>query len=62
MPTEKVTNEVVIAIKSMAFSLGIVGVMAVLVLFAEIPWGWLVFLGFCAIGALSNDSMRDISK
>ncbi len=54
------SKEVIQLICRALFTFGVVGVVAILALFTDIHWGWIIFIAFVAIGVLENDYMRNI--
>ena len=53
-------SEIVSIVRGAFFTFGVVGVVFVLAFFTHIHWGWMVFIGFVAIGALQNAIMKNI--
>lgn len=53
-------TEIVSIVRGAFFTFGVVGVVFVLAFFTHIHWGWMVFIGIVAIGALQNAIMKNI--
>lgn len=56
------TSDLISLIRGILFTVGIVGVVFVLAVFTEVHWGWMVFVGIVAIGALQNAMIKNIEE
>ena len=54
------SKEVIQLVCRALFTFGVVGVVAILALFTDIHWGWMIFVGVLAMGVLENQSIREI--
>lgn len=56
------TSDLIPLIRSLLFTVGIVGVVFILAVFTNVHWGWMVVVGIVAIGALQNAMMKNIGE
>ena len=53
-------SEIIEIVRSIALSIGLIGIVFSVAVFSEVHWGWVVFIAFIAIAVLQNEAMRNI--